>query len=889
MSSVVNLEELFLWGSSTDFIENISIASFDDNVVAEENATTEIDGTFPYDLGTVRMGYDYEKNDNQNYTYDTYKNAYFGRSVDQTSDSLSADSTGNEIKGDGIADDGYTSYVFKTYSDKTDTYFDLGGYLDKDLTSLQDASDIFLNNSSAAPFILYSHSLSTNDYYMSDGSWNGVSDGTTDADLCAIGSNQDVISICTPAKEVYFSVEDDYLDNITYITDEDGGLVISTGTVTYANVDVADGDGAELSFTFGLGDNSLSLEYSSSASTSTSTTSGTTSSYTDSATASVALTLGSSVTTGVEATVGVEAVSSASASVEETYSVDVETAFQSAWESTNEVSFSETIYEGYEDSTTASVTVTFNASDALETDDDGNRYLDGTYTYEDDDGNEITEGLDLYIGKSYTAAVKGVDSTIQNTISGTYQISGSPGPVTYNYEAVTGSHTSEPSYASSTLFQGDSAEILEMADNYDASTVLGYEDDAFDFTDGTATFTGTSTGSTSVSTSFFVTVYETDSSDDDDDDALVKPESMALVSRESASNLGLTNTLGDVVQYDLGLVNRQEKTNTGFWLNAYSNDGDVVNVSGANSSDNVVRADTAGNYKFTKFKSSLLYGNDNDGLYKFKKSALGNTIQSMDGDDKIVSYAQTTADLGDGDDVYKIKGGLNHLIKTGNGEDKVVIKNIEDYNNNHIFQISDFTPFEDFIKFKGNYDESLISTDIALMPGSSNKDESDITALDYGIDLKYDDEIIGKIYLDMSSDSGFMNFFRGNRSVLAELALLNPEKLNTLDILKTINKGTDITALDLLETFVETRGIANTRYITPSSWSDISLSKRNRIRKNAWKALGSEVSTADWKKYYSSLLPTINNADFNINTFIEQGSEFAELSSDVVSTIDGII
>ena len=58
----------------------------------------------------------------------------------------------------------------------------------------------------------------------------------------------------------------------------------------------------------------------------------------------------------------------------------------------------------------------------------------------------------------------------------------------------------------------------------------------------------------------------------------------------------------------------------------------------ANSSNNVVRADSTGNYKFSKFKSSLLYGNDNDDFYKFKKASEGNTIQSMGGDDKIISY-----------------------------------------------------------------------------------------------------------------------------------------------------------------------------------------------------------------------------------------------------------
>ena len=885
MSSVVDLYELFLWGSSTDFVENISIASFDDDVVANSDATTEIDGTFPYDLGTVRMGYDYEKN-GTNVTYDTIKTAYFGRSVDQTSNYLSADSTGNAIKGDGISDDGYSSYIFKTYSDKTSTYFDLGSFLDKDYTNLTSASDIFLYNSASAPFILYSHSLSLNDYFMSDGSWNGVDDGTTDAATCATGSKQDVIQICTPAKEVYFSVEDTYLDNITYITDEDGGLVIGTGTVTYANVDVADGALATNTFTYGVGDNTTTLETTTTSEISTSTTSGTTSSNTNSETASVAITQGSSVTAGVESTVGVEGVAETTVSVAATYSEEIETAFDSAWETTDEVSFSETSTESTGTANTKIVSVTFDATDATETDDDGNRYSDGTYTYTDDEGKEVTTGIDLYVGVSYTVALKEVDSTISNTVSGTYQISGTPGPVTYNYEAETATHTSTPAYSYATLYQGSSAEILEMADNYDAATVLGYEDDSFDFSDGVAKFTGTSTGSTSVSTSFFVTVYETDSADDDD--ALVKPESMALVSRESASDYGLTNTLGDVVQYDLGLVNRYKKTNVGFWLNAYSNDGDLVTVTGANSSNNVVRADPAGNYKFTEFKSSLLYGNDNDDLYKFKKASSGNTIQSMGGDDKIVSHVRTTADLGDGDDTYKIRNGSQHLIKTGSGEDKVVIKNLENYTGKHILQVSDFTPFEDSIYFRGNYDESLISTELVLMPGSADKETSEATALDYAIDLKYDDEIIGKIYLDMSSDSGFMNFFSGNRSILADLALLNTDKLNTSEILGTIGKGEKITALELLEMIVETRGIVNTRHNTPSSWSDLSISKRNKLRTKAWKALGSEVSNAEWKDFYSDLLPTINNNDFDISTFVEHGSVFSGLSTDELSVFDGL-
>jgi hypothetical protein len=260
----------------------------------------------------------------------------------------------------------------------------------------------------------------------------------------------------------------------------------------------------------------------------------------------------------------------------------------------------------------------------------------------------------------------------------------------------------------------------------------------------------------------------------------------------------------------------------------------------------------------------------------------------MGGDDKIVSHVRTTADLGDGDDTYKIRNGSHHLIKTGSGEDKVVIKNLKNYTGKHILQVSDFTPFEDSIYFRGNYDESLISTELVLMPGSADKETSEATALDYAIDLKYDDEIIGKIYLDMSSDSGFMNFFSGNRSILADLALLNTDKLNTSEILGTIGKGEKITALELLEMIVETRGIVNTRHNTPSSWSDLSIAKRNKLRTKAWKALGSEVSNAEWKDFYSDLLPTINNNDFDISTFIEHGSVFSGLSSDELSVFDGL-
>ena len=910
--SVVDLGELFLWGSSADFVENISIASFDDDVVINSDATTETDGTSPYDLGTVRNGYDYEKNSKTNVTYDTYKTAYYGRSVDQTSNYLSADSTGNAIKGDGIADHGYSSYIFKTYSDKTSIYFDPGSFLDKDYTNLTSASDIFLNNSSSDPFILYSHSLSTNDYFMSDGSWNGVDDGTTDADACAVGSKQDVIQVCTPAKEVYFSVEDDYLENITYITDENGGLMVGSGTVTYANVDFADGNDAlkEKTFESEISDVEITVSTTTTSDVSTSTTSGTTSSYSGSQSVNVSITEGSSVIDSVETTVGVEAVAEITASVAATYSEEIETAFESAWEATDEVSFSETSTESLGNTSYKAVEVTFDSSDSTETDEDGNTYLDATYTYENNDGEDVMTEVDLYTGVSYTIALKQVDSTISNTVSGTYQISGTPNAVIYNYESVTGSHTSDPEYASASLYQGSSAEILEMADNYDAAAVLGYEDDAFDFSSGMAEFTGTATGSTSVSTNFFVVVYETDSDDLDDDDALsssksarnldisntlgdddtlVKPESRALVFRASASSLGRTNTLGDVVQYDLGLVNRYEKTNVGFWLNTSSNDGDSVTVTGANSSNNIAISDSSGNYRFRKFKTSLLYGNDDDGIYKLNKASKGNTIQSMGGDDKIISSARTTADLGDGDDLYKIKDGSNHLIKTGNGADKVVIKDIENYNQNHIFQISDFTPFEDSVTFKGNYDKSLISTELVLMPGSADKNKYDLTALDYGIDLKYDDEIIGKIYLDMSSDSGFMNFFRGNRGGLVDLALLNTKKLNTLEILQKIGTGQNITALELLETFVETRGIVNTAHIKPSSWSDLSASERNTIRKKAWKALGSEVSNAEWNQFYSGLLPTVNNKDFNIGSFVKHGSEFSELSSDILSLFDGLI
>ncbi|AII44711.1 hypothetical protein KR100_15305 [Synechococcus sp. KORDI-100] len=52
------------------------------------------------------------------------------------------------------------------------------------------------------------------------------------------------------------------------------------------------------------------------------------------------------------------------------------------------------------------------------------------------------------------------------------------------------------------------------------------------------------------------------------------PKSMSLVSYDAADSLGLKNLTGNVLEYDIGLVNEYKQTNIGHWLDTHSQVGD---------------------------------------------------------------------------------------------------------------------------------------------------------------------------------------------------------------------------------------------------------------------------------------------------------------------------
>ena len=597
---------------------------------------------------------------------------------------------------------------------------------------------------------------------------------------------------------LYFDLSNFNAGGITFI--DNNSATVGTGQVTTSSSQLAAGGNASSTFVFLPGaSTNLTLEYQTSNTIDQTTTQGTT----NSSSSSQSVNLGISNKTSVGGTIGVVNVSN---------ETTISAAYENAWSTQSSVEFSKS--SGSSKTSTSTVTVGIDLSNLQQ-------QPDGTYNYTPADvegspsGSVSTPTVNFVPGKRYKAVISYNQATVETTVTGTYDIGGSIGSIKDNH---------------GNSIAAFGAAAISYADNHAGPQVLNYPEGSVGklaSNQTTIPFNGSAVFATSLQTSFSTNFYD------------VASTSSALVSSESASSLGLKNVSGNVVNYDLALLdNSYSETGAGNWLSLETLDGDMSTVSGNSSGSNVVEASPDGTHKFINHTKSYLYGNDNKDTFVFGKNDADNVVDARGGDDSVVSSSGQSVDLGDGNDTYKIKKGGLHQITLGEGHDHIIITGTRRLN----FHITDFDYIDDTILLSDKLDASLFDKELVNSGDTANLNSA-------YIQFKYDGENIGTAIPDRDSYS-YSALKDPNKHF--ELAFLNSKYYDDDSLINFVKDGGLLNPAELFDSEVIKGGLLEEPTVSPMDWADMSNRVRSGIVYDAMSTLGSEVNAKQWKRILNS-------------------------------------
>ena len=230
-------------------------------------------------------------------------------------------------------------------------------------------------------------------------------------------------------------------------------------------------------------------------------------------------------------------------------------------------------------------------------------------------------------------------------------------------------------------------------------------------------------------------------------------------------------------------------------------------VSGTGFPD-LVFASEKGTHTFKGFKDSFLHGNQANDLFVLNSESSGNNIEAYSGSDIIRSAASLNADLGEGNDIYKIRANAKansfHSMMTGDGYDKLIISSP-----NAKFRIGDFNPLKDRIVLGRSMDPELLTSKLVSTRGDF--DSIDAAHIHY----KYDGKHIGRAHLTTDSDI-VTKLARPN--YLWELSILNHKYADDID--------QPLSTFDLFNSLVK-NGITQAKTMTHETWE--TLKQKNRV------------------------------------------------------------
>tara|TARA_Y100001933_G_scaffold264006_1_gene327761 strand:+ start:211 stop:2541 length:2331 start_codon:yes stop_codon:yes gene_type:complete len=256
-------------------------------------------------------------------------------------------------------------------------------------------------------------------------------------------------------------------------------------------------------------------------------------------------------------------------------------------------------------------------------------------------------------------------------------------------------------------------------------------------------------------------------------------------------------------------------------------------VTGTGLHDLVDGSASKGQLKLESFSDSLLYGGDGNDELIIRRSEPGNTFYAGAGNDKVKTRSQSSIELGDGDDLFIFKGGHHHTVHTGSGHDTIAINNSKGF-----FTVADFDLTRDRITAGKKLDPDLLTISYA-------KAKQHTSAYDGSLAISYDDQLIGRAYLDPLSDSHQTLIFPWKYFTLA---LANPGSFNLKSAYKRATgekKFFKSWEQSIDNIYLKKESVKDAK-ITPERWADLSHQDQAEIIHTATSKLGSEQSQDFW-------------------------------------------
>ena len=185
------------------------------------------------------------------------------------------------------------------------------------------------------------------------------------------------------------------------------------------------------------------------------------------------------------------------------------------------------------------------------------------------------------------------------------------------------------------------------------------------------------------------------------------------------------------------------------------------------------------------------------------------------------------------DDLFIFKGGHHHTVHTGSGHDTIAINNSKGF-----FTVADFDLTRDRITAGKKLDPDLLTISYA-------KAKQHTSAYDGSLAISYDDQLIGRAYLDPLSDSHQTLIFPWKYFTLA---LANPGSFNLKSAYKRATgekKFFKSWEQSIDNIYLKKESVKDAK-ITPERWADLSHQDQAEIIHTATSKLGSEQSQDFW-------------------------------------------
>ena len=401
---------------------------------------------------------------------------------------------------------------------------------------------------------------------------------------------------------------------------------------------------------------------------------------------------------------------------------------------------------------------------------------------------ENKDVVEFHPGQEYRVSLLQTQSAIDNVVTGDFEVFGSAGTLTDNYNK--------------TPVSMSAAKALWIAKNHYADQIFRNStgsidpDDKFKTGQKSIAFRGSAEIGSSISTDFTLRVHN-----------VIDPQ--IALEDSSSNNLSLINTESHHANYDLGLVdNKIVKSGHGYWLALETEMEESVTIKGDKKGNSMIHASNEGYHQFINHKDTHLHGNENADTFDFsRKWAKGNHVFAYGGDDFVTTKTSQTALLGDGDDIYNIKGqNTYHQVSFGDGKDQLVLEEVK----GNYFKISDFSYVDDVISVSGSLNPKKLQANLVTPKKSENLDGAILK-------FRYDGKKIGEAHVDHSESA---DLALNDIEKYFELAYLNTHVFSLKPLFQFFNQGKQMSQSEIYAHLLEDNKIFSKYTRSVDDWAN---------------------------------------------------------------------